>query len=352
MPTRDVVVVAASAGGLEALQALLAGLPGDYAGVLLVVSHIPAQSGDALPKILDRATSLTVANARHGERLRGGHVYVASPDHHLLVGDGHLHVRRGPRENGHRPAADPLFRSAALHFGPRVVGVVLSGTLSDGAAGLVAVRRQGGVTVVQDPGDALFNGMPLSALEAVAVDHVLAAAQMGPLLAALALEDVSSRVAEPDATMRQEVSLMEGNHEPVRNHPGRPSPWPCPDCNGVLWTVEDDDIFRFRCRVGHAWTADALVEAQASEIEFALWAALRALEDRASLHRALAERARSAGRELSADRFAEESEDADRNIAVLREFVQAGRLAPEPEPEHGGERHRPQNATANGERGT
>src|SRR4051812_33372881 len=213
MPTRDVVVVAASAGGLEALQALLAGLPGDYAGVLLVVSHIPAQSGDALPKILDRATSLPVANARHGERLRGGHVYVASPDHHLLVGDGHLHVRRGPRENGHRPAADPLFRSAALHFGPRVVGVVLSGTLSDGAAGLVAVRRQGGVTVVQDPGDALFNGMPLSALEAVAVDHVLAAAQMGPLLAALALEDVSSRVAEPDATMRQEVSLMEGNHE-------------------------------------------------------------------------------------------------------------------------------------------
>jgi two-component system chemotaxis response regulator CheB len=326
MPRRDVVVIASSAGGIEALRDVLRGVPVDYDGVMLVVLHMPAGGGMALPKILDRAGPLPAAPAVDGEPLKVGRVYVCVADHHLLIGDGHVHVRRGPRENGHRPAADPLFRSAARYFGTRVVGVVLSGTLSDGTAGLSAVRRQGGVAIVQEPSDALYGGMPTSALDSVGADFVVPAAKIGPLLATLAREDGPADEPTPDETLRKEVALMEGDHDPVRNHPGRPSPWPCPDCNGVLWEI-DDDVLRFRCRVGHAWSAESLIHEQGAAVEAALWVALRALEDRATLNRTLAERARAGGRSLSAGRFAEESEDIDQSIEILRRLVNTDEIA-------------------------
>jgi two-component system chemotaxis response regulator CheB len=259
-----------------------------------------------------------------GERLRGHQVYVCAADHHLLVGDGRVHVRRGPRENGHRPAADPLFRSAARYYGPRVVGVVLSGMLHDGAAGLAAVKREGGIGVVQHPDDALCDSMPRSALEAVDADHVVPAREIGPLLARLAGDDVLDGAA-PDDEMRPEVALTELDDGVVEgDHRGRPSPWPCPDCSGVLWEVADDDVLQFRCRVGHHWAAESLLQEQGSEVETALWAALRALEDRAALSRTMADRAETSGRSMSARRFRSEVDHMAVSIDVLRRLLQVG----------------------------
>jgi two-component system chemotaxis response regulator CheB len=325
MVNRDLVVVAASAGGIEALKGMLSGLPPDYGGVVLVVLHMPAGGGSALSTILDRAGPIPATTAIDGEPLEGGRVYVCSGDHHLLLGDGQVLVRRGPRENGHRPAADPLFRSAAHYYGPRVVGVVLSGTLNDGTAGLQAVRQQGGLAIVQDPADAVYPGMPRSALDQVGADEVVPAADMGPLLAKLAVTAIETDAPPSTATMRMEVALMELDDSVVEeHHPGRPSPWPCPDCSGVLWEIDDGEVFRFRCRVGHAWAAEALLHEQGSEIEAALWVALRSLEDRAALSRAMSERAAADGRPQSSARFRDESDDMARSIDVLRRLLQYG----------------------------
>jgi two-component system chemotaxis response regulator CheB len=319
--------MAASAGGIEALQTVLGGLSPDFDAPVLVVLHMAAGGGSALSGILDRAGPLRAKAAVDGEELTSGRVYVCVADQHLLVGEGHLHVRRGPRENGHRPAADPLFRSAALYYGPRAIGVVMSGNLSDGTAGLLAIRRQGGVAVVQDPADALYPGMPVSALEYVGADHVLPAEEIGPLLNRLVKETVPA-AATPEAPehMRQEVAMMEDEDAGLSgDHPGEPSPWPCPDCNGVLWQIDEGNMVRFRCRVGHAWSADDLLNVQGSAIENALWMALRSLEDRAALSRTLAERALAGGRSISANRFRSESDDYEESVRILRELLN-GRL--------------------------
>ncbi|HZQ56930.1 MAG TPA: chemotaxis protein CheB [Acidimicrobiales bacterium] len=325
MPNRDVVVVGASAGGIEALKEVLAGLPADLPAAVLVVLHIPPAGGRSLPAILARATGLRVQAAEDGEPLEHGRAYVCVGDKHLLVGEEHVHVRRGPRENGHRPAVDPLFRSAARFHGPRVIGVVLSGTLSDGTAGLHAVKRRGGIAVVQDPADAMYGGMPASAIEYVRVDHVVPAAEIGPVICRLVKEPSGPEPEDPTALMRKEVALVEaGDGVLEREHPGRPSSWPCPDCSGVLWQIDDGPLLRFRCRVGHAWTAEALLEVQGDEVEAALWTALRALEDRAALSWALAGRAEHDGRRITAGRFKGEAEDVRRSIDVLRRLLGAG----------------------------
>jgi two-component system chemotaxis response regulator CheB len=325
MPRRDVVVVAASAGGIEALRNVLAGIPPDFDAAICVVLHLSATSGVALPMILDRSGPLPAAAAHDGERLCGGRIYVCVADHHLLLSDGHLHVRRGPRENGYRPAADPLFRSAARYFGPRAIGVVLSGTLSDGAAGLAAIRREGGLAVVQDPHDALYPGMPNHALEWVNADYVVPATEIGPLLARLIEEPVDDHGIDLPSDMRQEVAIMEEGPPAVGEpHPGTPSQWPCPDCNGVLWEVDDPDVLRFRCRVGHAWSGDSLLDEQRQVVENALWMALRSMEDRAELSRALAERAQTRGRVVSAERFRENANQLTSSAEVLRRLLGVG----------------------------
>lgn len=325
MPHRDVIVMAASAGGIEALQAVIGGLPADLDAAVLVVLHMPPSGGHSLPRILSRAAVLPVAVGQDSERILPGHVYVCASDRHLLVGKGHLHVRTGPRENGHRPAADPLFRSAAGYYGPRVIGVILSGSLSDGTAGLSAIRQQGGLAVVQDPADALYEGMPKTALEYVGADHVEAAKNIGPLLAQLIRQNIPQRSGGPSETMRKEMQLMEHDDSVVEaSHPGTPSPWPCPDCAGVLWEIDDDgSLLRFRCRVGHAWSAESLLQQQGQGVEAAMWMALRALEDRAALSRTLAERAAEGGRKISAQRFGQDLYEMDRNCEILRRLLGA-----------------------------
>lgn len=336
MAKRDIVVIGASAGGIEALRHVLGGVPPEFRGVVLVVLHIAPGAGTALPEILDRAGPLTATAGVDGEPLAPGHVYVAPADHHLVISTDHIHVVPGPRENGHRPAADPLFRSAARYHGTRVVGVVLSGTLSDGTAGLDAVRKQGGIAVVQDPDDALYDGMPTNALEWVGADFVLPAVEIGPLVGRLATEDVPDDPPDPSETMVREVARMEGNARALDDdHPGTPSPWPCPDCNGVLWQIDDGRALRFRCRIGHAWGAESLLAQQGTEVDVALWVALRALEDRAALSRTLAERATSRGHRISARRYGSDADTMARSIDTLRRLLESGAGAQLSERERG-----------------
>lgn len=319
MTNRDLIVIGASAGGIEALDELLAGLSGDLAASVLLVMHMPPAGGPALQRILRRHSDLDVVVARDGDSLQHGRLYVAAGDHHLLVGSDEVQVRRGPRENGHRPAVDPLFRSAAAYFGPRVIGVILSGGLSDGTAGLLSIRQQGGLALIQDPAEAIYDSMPRSAIETVGADYVAPAAAIGHLLADLVGGQADPSDRRPGPILRRQVGLVEGPLD--EEHLGRPSPWPCPDCNGVLWEIDDGPVLRFRCRVGHAWEAESLLEQQAEGVEGAVWMALRVLEDRAALSRKLAERAEEAGRRLSAMRYRGDLDGMTRSIAILRRLL-------------------------------
>lgn len=322
MANRDLIVIGASAGGIEALEEVCRDLPADLGACVLLVVHMPPTGGPALQRILRRRTALEVVLASDGAPLHPGRLYVAAGDRHLLVDGSAVRVRPGPRENGHRPAVDPLFRSAAAHFGPRAVGVILSGGLSDGTAGLLAIIRQGGLAVVQDPADALYDGMPSSAIETVGAHYVVPAAEMGSLLATLVAGAPAPEVRIPAPVLRRnEDSMANGPEALDDDHPGRPSPWPCPDCNGVLWQIDDGPVLRFRCRVGHAWEAESLLEQQAEGVEGALWMALRALEDRAALSRKLAARAEETGRRLSAMRYRADLDGMTRNIEILRRLL-------------------------------
>lgn len=294
MPGRDIHVIGASAGGVEALAQLAQGLPADLPAALFVVLHLPPHGLSVLPQILSRSGPLPAAHAHDGEPIRHGRIYVAPPDYHLLLHHGAVRVVRGPRENGHRPAVDPLFRTAAKVYGARVVGVVLSGALDDGTAGLAAVRQRGGVAVVQDPDDARYDSMPRSALENVGADHCLALADVAPTLVRLSGEVVEEALppADPDLKAEADIAELDPAALNASEHPGEPSAFACPDCGGVLWELQDGDLLRFRCRVGHAWTAGTLVGRQSDAVEDALWTALRALEEKAAMARRLAGRAR------------------------------------------------------------
>jgi two-component system chemotaxis response regulator CheB len=329
MPVSPVVVVGASAGGIEALQRMFRGLPADFPGAVFVVLHMPSSGGEALATILSRATSLPVGVVRHGEELRGGRVYVGRGGHHLLLTADRMLSIGGPRENGHRPAVDPLFRSAALYHRERVIGVILSGNLSDGTAGLRSVRGRRGLAVVQEPSDAAYPSMPTSAIEYSGADHVLPASEIGVLLGRLAAEGFAHDAEPPgdepradDSATRDRtlVEAFELDQLPAR---ATPSQWVCPDCSGVLWEIDDESLLRFRCRVGHAWTADDLLEQHESEVETAMWVALRSLEDRRALSRALADRADEQGRPISAEQHRHQLASLTEHVHLLRTLLGA-----------------------------
>jgi two-component system, chemotaxis family, protein-glutamate methylesterase/glutaminase len=322
MPDHGIVVVGASAGGVEALIHLAASLPSDLPAAMFVVLHLPATGTSALPEILRRHGPLPAAHVKDGEPIQPGRVYVAPPDHHVLLRTGHVHLSRGPRENGHRPAIDPLFRSAAREYATRVIGLVLSGALDDGTAGLLAIKSRGGTTVVQDPADALYPGMPGNALEHVQVDHVAAAASMGKLLARLITDQAEPPADPAPSAMQVEVEMEGFSLEAFEgNHPGRPSGFSCPDCNGVLWQIQDGGLERYRCRVGHAWSPASLLTQQSEALEAALWVALRSLEERAALARRLAEPARRRGYTVTATRFEEQAAEAQQAARLVRDML-------------------------------
>ncbi|SFP21192.1 two-component system, chemotaxis family, response regulator CheB [Geodermatophilus dictyosporus] len=328
MARRDLVVVGASAGGIEALRTLLGSLPPDFSAAVLVVLHIPATGRSALPEILARSTPLLVRRAVNGAPLEPGTVTVAVPDHHLMVVGDRLLLSRGPRENGHRPAVDVLFRTAARTAGPRVVAVVLSGALDDGTAGMIAVRERGGVGVAQDPEDAIYPSMPTHAIEVASVDHVAPAAKMGSLLEELVGEDVSVDAPEASELMDVEAAMAEFDAAALNDddRPGTPSGFGCPSCHGALFAITEGGMERFRCRVGHAWSPEALAAEQAEALEGALWMALRGLEERAALSLRMGERAQQRGHAHTASSFRQRHDEAQAAALLIRRLLQHGEL--------------------------
>lgn len=341
MSSRDVVVVGASAGGVEALRELIGGLPEDFPAAVLVVLHVPAGARSALPNILGRAGSLPAKQAEEGDALRPGQVLVAGPDQHLIIYDGKVTLSRGPTENGHRPAIDVLFRSAARALGPRAIGVVLSGALDDGAAGLAAIRSRGGVGVVQDPAEALHPSMPRAAIEGADPEHVVPVTAMAALLRRIVEEQVDPTTApQPTQLMKIETALakLDGEAYDALDRPGEPAGFACPDCSGTLATIDDQQVLRFRCRVGHAWSAESLLVQQSAAMESALWMALRSLEERASLTRDMSRRAADRGHGRTAEMFDLQCGEAMDAARLVRELLtvataETADLAEQSEPE-------------------
>ena len=323
---RDIVVVGASAGGLEPLRVLLAGLPPDLPAAVFVVLHVGESSHLAF--VLDANSSLPVKWAVNGEPLERSQVYVAPPGKHLLLHDSHVLLRRGPRENHARPAIDPLFRSAAASFATRATGVILSGALSDGTAGLRAVKRCGGVAVVQDPEEALVPDMPRNALRYVDVDHVVPVAGMAPLLGALARETAGAAPDIPlDIRLEAAIAAQELSDMKVDDMLGEPSRFTCPECHGTLWEIEDGGMLRYRCHVGHAYAAETVLASQGAEIDRLLWTLLRSHQERASLAWRMAEKERAEGRHGLAVQLERRAGEYEQDAELVRSLMRNGRAA-------------------------
>jgi two-component system chemotaxis response regulator CheB len=272
-----IVAIGASAGGVESLRRLVRDLPRDLPAAVAIVLHLAPTSRSLLAQILARSGPLPAHQATDKCELEDGHIYVAPPDHHLLVEDHQLRLSRGATENGVRPAVDPLFRSAAATFGKRAIGVVLSGTLDDGTAGLFEIKRRGGWTMVQDPADALYPAMPNSAIEHVTIDVVAEDHALAAHIVA-ALKGSARPAPVPKAPLPEAADV-------------KPSGMSCPDCSGQLWEMHAGDQVRYRCRVGHEWTGMALIDGQERALENALWAAARIVSERIQLTRRMLERA-------------------------------------------------------------
>lgn len=316
---RDVIAIGASAGGVESLRALVGGLPPDLPASLLVVLHLPRDAPSALPSILNRSGPLPAAVARDGEPVQPGRIYVAANDHHLLLLDGHLRLSHGPAESGHRPGIDPLFRSVARAAGPRGIGVVLSGARDDGAAGLAAIVARGGTAVVQDPIEALYPSMPLAALAQAPTPHVGPAAKLGGLLAELVAVPLDDSQLPPDHVLDSEVAMSD--LAPVTTEEfAQPAGFGCPACGGALFQLDEGHNARYRCRVGHAWSAESLLEEQALALEGALWMALRALEEKSDLSRRLAT-ADTHRRSGTGERFRSIADDTAAAGATIRQLI-------------------------------
>jgi two-component system chemotaxis response regulator CheB len=314
--TRDIVVIGSSLGGVAALQVIFANLPADLPASVFVVQHTHPSGQSSLPDILSQRGPLPASHAIHGEEIQRGRVYVAPPDNHLMLRPGTVDVVRGPRENRHRPAVDALFRTAARHYGPRVIGVVLTGRFDCGTAGMISIKARDGITIVQDPDDAQVPDMPFSVLEHVQVDHVVPVAEIAPLIARLSREK-----APPwSSDIAPRVAVLEGDQL------GVPIGLVCPHCDGALTESTVGGFTLVRCHIGHAFSPHSLVHQQQEQVERALWSAVRALEESATLARRIAAKVPS---DLRA-RYEERARDHDENAERLRAIVLRGGLPPIP----------------------
>lgn len=327
-----IIVIGASAGGVAALRTLVSQLPPDLPAAVLIVLHVGAFPS-LLPALLASSGPLPAEHAQDGQRLSPGRIYVAPPDNHLLVEEDMVRLLRSAKEHHSRPAIDPLFRSAALAHGARVVGVVLTGHLDDGTAGLQAIKACGGIAIVQHPADAQEPSMPLSAMRHVAVDHCLPVDQIGPVLTGLVSEEAPAVVsAEAPAALSDEhaVSVATPSGEVMEHMKGfaEPSTLVCPDCGGSLWEVKDARPTRFRCHTGHAFTLRTLAHTMNEATEQALETAMRALQEQAFLLRKAAQVSRAAGAVKEAEAIEAGAEQASAHAIKLREIVEKPVIQP------------------------
>ena len=316
-PPTTIVVIGASAGGVEAIRTVVSGLPGDLAAAVFVTLHIGAHKSD-LPWLLTRAGSLPASHPEDGETIVSGRIYVAPPDHHMLVEAGVVTLTKGPRENWARPAIDPMFRSAARAYGPGVIGVILTGGLNDGTAGLFEVKAHGGAAVVQDPADAFNANMPQSALSNVEVDHVAPIAEISDLVTRLVAERGAGRTSTASndtAKVPQEQGMTA---EFTQN---RPLAVTCPDCGGALRQSELGTLSQFRCHIGHVYTAEVMLAAQFLALERFVEQALRSLSERAELCRQMSQKPPRADNTAERERWIAAMEEALAQSDRLRELI-------------------------------
>ena len=321
--TTGIVVMGASAGGVSALMMLVSKLPPAFPWAILVVQHI-GNHPSVLPKLLSSRGPLPAAHAQHEEPIMAGKIYVAPPDRHLLVEGGHIRLSKGPKEHFTRPAIDPLFLSAALAYGSRAVGVIVTGTLEDGTAGLQAIKQCGGVAVVQDPDDAQESEMPRSALKYVCVDHCVPISRMAGVLVSLTGRNpVNATIRTPEHLVHEQaLALAQGNPMDHLTAIAQPSTFVCPDCSGSLWQLKESKPVRFRCHTGHAYTLKTLGHALAETANTALWTAVRALQEQSLLLQAQIAAQRSAGEHAEAEHLESVMHSVVRQARSLRELAE------------------------------
>lgn len=326
MAKRDIIVIGASAGGITALKDFVHSLPADFNGSVFVVLHIPSHTKTMLPAILNRAGPLKVVQPRDGEPIERGKIYVAANDHHLLIEGDKVIIKRGPKENRFRPSIDALFRSAAYTFGPRVIGIVLSGLLNDGTSGLWSIKRLGGIAIIQEPDDAEFPQMPENVLEFVEVDYSVPASEMGALLERLIKEPVAGkpkRSKEEMALLKMEVVIATKDNafEMGILDMGELTPFTCPECHGALVRLGQADMLRFRCHTGHAFTASSLLSEITSSVEEMLWQSMRGMEEVSMLLQSIQKHFNTSGDRKSATIFKEKAEEASHRARIIHDSV-------------------------------
>jgi two-component system chemotaxis response regulator CheB len=324
VPTKDIIVVGASVGGLDALRTILGALPQDFPAAVFIVLHTSPEAPGVLADILDRASVLPAAFATDGEHVQPSRIYVAPPDRHLVIEPNRVRVTRGPKENRFRPAVDPLFRSAAEVYGPRVVGVILTGYLDDGTAGLWAVKRLGGTAVVQDPRDALAPSMPASAMRQVRVDHCVSVEEIAPLLISLTTATLEEK-GEYEVPKELEIEVKIAKEQTALDAGvlklGEPSNFACPECHGVLLQLREEKRIRFRCHTGHAYSVDSLLAEITEGVEDSLWNAIRSVEESVLLLRHMAEHLGDGENGHTADEFLTRAQEAQRRADLVRRAV-------------------------------
>jgi two-component system, chemotaxis family, protein-glutamate methylesterase/glutaminase len=326
MEARNIIVIGASAGGFEALQRLVSGLPKDLPASLFIVWHMAPDVRGVLPQVLNRAGTLYAAHPYDHEHIVPNRIYVAPPDRHLLVERGRVHVTRGPKENRFRPAIDPLFRSAAYAYGPRVIGVILSGALDDGTSGLWTVKHRGGLAIVQDPNEAEVPSMPENALREVAVDYCVPVAQMAALLTRLSKEEVRGAVEinmadDEQAKIEIGIAAEDSAFEAGVTKFGALSPYTCPECHGVLSQLQDGHRFSFRYHTGHAFSADTLLACVTETIEDSLYSTIRGIEESIMLLNHIGDHYAEINQPKLAAVYFRKAQEAEARVQFVRQAV-------------------------------
>lgn len=326
MAKRDIVVIGASAGGVYALKDLAAALPPDFSAAIFVVLHLSPYSPSYLPEILSHAGPLKATQAIDGEPIQGGRIYVAPPDHHLLVERDRVIVKKGPKENRFRPSIDALFRSAAYTYGPRVIGIVLTGLLDDGTSGMWSVKRLDGLGIVQEPDDALYASMPDSVLQHVDVDYSVPLAELAPLLSQLTEQTVSDKhdLSEKELNlMATEVNIaaQDNAFEMGILSMGNLTPLTCPECSGALVSIQEGKLIRYRCHTGHAYTASSLLAEVTKTIEESFWKAVRSLEEAVILLEQSGRQFEEGGNPAAAKEFYQKARETRERAANTRSYI-------------------------------